>query len=405
MNFISKVFKRYSVTDVFLLFLKFMVGYPIHWISYLCPRNKHKWVLGHKMGFSDNSKYLYIFLTENTDCRAIWIAHKKKSYYELKEKNISVCYKYSLKGFYHLMTAYYYVTTSSPRHVCYWTSGGAYKINLWHGVGLKAIGKTSASLKDGSLLSKLFMFYSYEKIDLFLSTSPLMNEHFSKSLNINMDSIFEGIYPRCKFLMENRDYHLNFVKKYEPIYMQELIDRTKKYEKTYIYMPTWRLMYGDKFLNAAFPDMAKLNEALKKSDSLLILKLHSSISYNTEDMKAYSNILYINKSVDIYPLLPFTDVLITDYSSIYYDYILMEGKGCILYDFDYDNYVKKEYSFIRDYKSYTPGVHVGNFDDLVNIIFNNEACVVEKRDWILNLFWGDYKNKNLFSLYDRIKSN
>lgn len=49
-----------------------------------------------------------------------------------------------------------------------------------------------------------------------------------------------------------------------------------------------------------------------------------------EDISSLSNITYVSPELDVYPILPFTDVLITDYSSIYYDYLLMDHKGCIL---------------------------------------------------------------------------
>ena len=400
MNFITKVYKRYSLIDLFILALKYIVGIPIHVLSYLFPRDKNKWVLGHQNGFVDNSKYFFIYLISQTKSNAIWVAHTREQYSELKEKQLPVCYKYSLKGFYHLMTAYYYVTTSSPRNVCYWTSGGAYIINLWHGVGIKAIGDSSASLGDNSLLSRILI--PKENPSLFLSTSSFMTEHFSKSKGIEKDRIYEGIYPRCYFLLESKKMQSDFIDKYESQYTKQFVKKISGYTRVFVYMPTWRLMYGDKLINVALPDLERLNEVLKEMNGLFIIKSHASVKTKIDNIDKYSNIISIIPETDIYPILPYTDVLITDYSSIYYDYILMKDKGCILYDFDYDDYVKREYKFICDYESYTPGPHAKNFSDLIDILKSNKPFDICNRDWITDLFWGDYGNKDIKSLYERI---
>ena len=396
---ISKVFKRYSFSDVLISIVNYVIGYPILLISHIFPRNRNKWVFGNKVGFLDNTKFFYIFLLENTRDRVYWITSDRNLYKDLKGKSLPVCYKYSLKGFWHLMTAYYYVCTVTTRYICYWTSGGAYKINLWHGVGIKAIGESSAALKDYSWTSKILMPYAYEKYDLFLSTSEMMNDHFIKSFRLPPMSVYEGMYPRCSFIMSDRKYVNAFIDKYEGERTKAIIDVTKKYERTYIYMPTWRLQLGDEFLKYAMPDLVKLDEVLRLSNSILLLKLHPSMKYRVEDMSSLSNIIYVSPELDVYPILPFTDVLITDYSSIYYDYLLMEHKGCILYDFDYVQYMKDEFGFIRDYKEYTPGIHVDEYENLLSLIRNKVDCTVDKRDWVIRQFWGDYRNKNNEELY------
>lgn len=405
MFFLSKVLKRHSFSELLLSIIDYIIGYPILFLSYFIPRNNNKWVFGNNLGFLDNTKYFYIYLLENTKDSVYWVTSDKQLYKEFKEKELPVCYKYSLKGFWHLLTAYYYVCTVTTRYICYWTSGGAYKINLWHGVGIKAIGESSAGLKDFSWSSRLLMPHAYEKYNLFLSTSEMMNAHFIKSFNLSPESVYEGLYPRCSFIISNKESIDTFINQYEGKQTKAIIDLTKKYDKTYIYMPTWRLRLGSEFLKYAMPDLKQLDDVLKASNSLMLLKLHPSMKYHVEDMRTLSNIIYVSPELDVYPILPYTDILITDYSSIYYDYLLLENKGCILYDFDYNQYVKEEFKFIRDYKEYTPGVHVDEFEDLLFLIQNKAECNVDKRDWIVSQFWGDYRSKNNVLLYGRIRKN
>lgn len=169
-------------------------------------------------------------------------------------------------------------------------------------------------------------------------------------------------------------------------------------------MPTWRLSFGKDYLQYAMPDLSSLNESLKRNNSLMLLKLHPSMKYNEDDYEYLSNIIYVSPYMDVYPILPYTDVLITDYSSIYYDYLLMDDKGCIIYDFDYDNYIKHEYGFYYDFLSYTPGIHVNNYNELLALIQSNANCKVEKREWLLEQMWGDYHHKSNKLLVDEIRN-
>lgn len=401
MFFLNKIFRRYSFKDIAITIIKYIIGYPVLALSYIVPRDKSKWVFGNKLGFTDNGKYLYIYMLENTGEKAIWISSDRKLVRSLRRLGLPSYYKYSYLGLYHLLTAYYYVCTIVTRHICYWTSGGSYKVNLWHGVGLKAMGNGAGDLKDFSFLSKIMMPYAYEKYNIFLTSSKMNAKLISEAFKLSPDVVYDGLYPRCSFIMQDKGYVESFVGKYESDYTKEIIVKSKSYQRVYIYMPTWRLKYGSEFLKFALPDLKVLNESLESNNSLLLLKLHPSMKYNNNNMGQLGNIIYLSPEMDVYPILPFSDVLITDYSSIYYDYLLMKGKGCIVYDFDYEDYIKEEYNFYYDFNTYTPGRHCKDFDDLLWLISNNEDCSVDKREWILELMWGDYLHKDNQQLIDK----
>lgn len=67
------------------------------------------------------------------------------------------------------------------------------------------------------------------------------------------------------------------------------------------------------------------------------------------DIHDFSNISILDNEMDIYPLLPHIDILITDYSSIMYDFSLMKGKRTILYTFDIDTYSKQSRPLYEDF--------------------------------------------------------
>lgn len=114
--------------------------------------------------------------------------------------------------------------------------------------------------------------------------------------------------------------------------MLDIIHTSRKYNKVFVYMPTWRINYGTHFMDYAFPDLYALNKAFSKINAILLLKLHPSMKYDTFKYKDLKHIYYIDANIDLYPILPFTDIMISDYSSIWYDYLLLPNKGVIHYD-------------------------------------------------------------------------
>ena len=63
LHFIKWVFSNRNYTDIIYRLISLFLGYPLLLLSYLIPRSKRKWVLGYKVGFTDNVKYLYRYFT------------------------------------------------------------------------------------------------------------------------------------------------------------------------------------------------------------------------------------------------------------------------------------------------------------------------------------------------------
>ena len=70
----------------------------------------------------------------------------------------------------------------------------------------------------------------------------------------------------------------------------------------------------------------------------------------------FNLLLDYDPQLDIYPLLKHTDMMITDYSSIYFDYLLLD-KPIIFYPYDFEQYTKDDRNLLFDYESMTPGPH------------------------------------------------
>lgn len=394
--------------ELFKRSLETLIGYLIYPIAYLFPRNKKKWVFGTNVGFTDNAKYLYLYTLERNEVRAMWITNKKDVINMMRSLNLEVYHKWSPKGLWHCLTAGIYIFTSHSNDINFFTVGRAKKIELWHGVGIKG----SSSGKDGkkrdeaikSFIYKIIAPHNYENFDLFLSTGPLMNEHFTKMFNLANGVLFDSSYPRCNFLQQPMSKILEHIRLYETPEVQQLIDKFKQYDNIYLYMPTWRANLKDSFLEEAGFDIVKLNDVMKQTNSLFLLKLHPAVRHQ-KDYTDLESILFLDSSMDVYSILPFTTTLITDYSSIYYDYLLMEKKYVLLFPFDYEQYITNSKSLAFDFDTYTPGVRAYTFEDLLNIITNSTDLTILQSEDILKLFWGDdyIQKANNEKLYQTIK--
>lgn len=402
-SFFLKVLLRRNIKEIVIELLQLLGGYPLYFISFFIPRNKNKWVLGNKGLFTDNAKYLFLYIFENTEIECYWITSSKTLAEKMNINGLPVYYKYSLKGLYHCLTASVYIYSMSPNSINFFTSGGSKLVNLWHGVGIKSHKENwGGLLSNTDIISKICMPYKSINPTLFLVTSDLMEEYFSESFNLKENMILKGMYPRCLFLMQSQADIQEFINKYDLDKISVLISTLKKYQRIYLYMPTWRSNLKGDYLNVAIPDFEKLNKLLCENNAIFLIKQHPSITVDIDSK--YESILFLNKEIDIYPILPFVDFLITDYSSIYYDFLLMNGKSILLYPFDLDNYKRNDCALFYDYDLYTPGRRVYSFDQLLSVIENNEVCFVDNRDQILNKFWGNYKSATYLDIIQSINN-
>lgn len=381
-------------TNIKMKYIKIAIGLLILLFSYLIPRNKKKWVFGSNMGYSNNAKYFFWYVVEilkKNDC--IWIG-SDRDVNIVRKLGYKAYRPWSAKGLYHSLTASAYIYDSYIGDINLYTFGGAKRVCLWHGVGIKYIEKkiTSGPIHDifnsQNIFVKVANLSLFIKPNLFLSTSPLMTKHFADCFDIPEKLCFEGVYPRCEIFKWDKELLMKYICKYEPSESLSLIRKMDSFKYTYLYMPTWR-DNGRDFIKDSNIDLALLDEVLKKTNQFFILKFHPATKINI-DFKDYSNIFLLDNKLDIYPILPFTNCLITDYSSVFYDYILLDGKKCILFIPDYKEYIEVDRGFAFDYIINTTGYKVTLFEELLHVIEDNtllEGCMLNV-DRIISRFWG-----------------
>ena len=390
-------------------FFIFLFGYIIYPFSFLIPRSKQKWAFGSfRNAFNDNAKYLFIYLSEYMpDTKIVWISAGRKTVQHIRSLGLKAEYIGSFKGLWFALRAKYWFFNAYVSDILFFASGGATCINLWHGIGLSK--KVEFSITKGvlakryvkkTLKERFFHPECFRRPDYLLSSTPFQSAIFAEAFRIKTEQSLNIGYPRNTILLDNEEQRQTFIKKYALPQTMKLIDTFKSYDKVLIYMPTWR----DSQLNVFSEnmDLTTLNKIMKEKNSLLLLKPHVNTLVDSEKYSAFENILFIEKDIDVYPILPYIDVLITDYSSILYDFILMPHKKLILYIYDYHEFIE-QHSFFQDYLSDIPGKICYSFTELQQYLQKDDHITnEEKRKETITKFWGADWNKTLAEISEEI---
>jgi len=177
-------------------------------------------------------------------------------------------------------------------------------------------------------------------------------------------------------------------------------DQKKQGKKVILYAPTYReITIEGKHEDVI--DYEKMETFLQKKNLLLLLKFHPFVGLKKEPfVKSQQETLAQGKRIrllspnkDIYPILKYVDILITDYSSIYGDFLLL-NRPVIFFPYDINNYVKGRGKFLLNYNLYTPGEKVYTFDELIDAlekILKGLDGYKDKREKISKVFF-DHKD-------------
>lgn len=363
--------------------IKALIGYPTYLLSKVIPKDNNKWCFG---GEANSLYYFRLVDFKSIGVRAIWYSNSAEQIAKLRESGYEAYSKTSLKGFYHLMTAKIYVITHEVGDINRWTSGGSKILNVFHGLPYKKIGLDDKRHH----YSKAERIVHYGRgFDLQLVTSPLIKEIYLRSFKIKDNRCVESQLPRNMILLKPKEEVIRLLNKWHEYNDLKIIEKLKPYHNVYIYMPTFRDSKRD-FLEEANFDFEKLNDLMKRINGMFIFKLHPvTKSKHLDKIDNYSNLMVVNKDYNVYSILPFTTCLITDYSSIYFDYALT-GKRIIFYTFDFDEYTSQDRDMNFD-NSYMQGEYCNTFNELIDKISDVNAKPTDQSQ-TLKVFWNNHKD-------------
>ena len=297
------------------------------------------------------------------NCKSIYEGIKNKSNYNfiilnnkkfLQEKNIKfIGYKNFL--------LFYYITISK---YCFFTSN-AYKffrkrenqifVNLWHGAGaFKKFGRDEN--KNSSYLNKL----KGDNLDLLIISTNKVQDIYSKALDEKKEKVKNLGLPRADIFFKEKEkqrVRKEFYKNYPEL----------KNKKIILYAPTFRDNEKNKF-NLKL-DIKLMKENLEGLNYILLLKLHPGIK--SKDIQVDNKFSY---NFSNYPntadLLVISDILISDYSSIIFEFSIMK-KPILFYAYDVEEYIKDR-GFYYNYYDFIPNKISYTTEEIIKAIINQE---------------------------------
>lgn len=276
-------------------------------------------------GFSDNAKYIAIeAIDRKLNYDIVWLV-KNLNNNEFPDKIRLVKYK-SFKAIYELSTAKVWIDNSRKNYYTIKRKEQIY-IQTWHGgIALKKIEKDA----EDALLNRYVNFAKKDSrnADLFISNSRFSTNMYKRAFWYDGEILESGV-PRNDLLFNNVDDTKHKVK---------LFFNLGNNKKIIMYAPTFR---KDNNLEVYKFDYEKCIEKFNKKfseDYVMLIRLHPNVFIKSTQLEFNSyNVFNASFYPDMQELLVAADILITDYSSSMFDFMLTK-KPCFIYASDIKDY-------------------------------------------------------------------
>jgi len=357
--------------------VKKIINIVLQILTFIIPKNKKLILFGGFSGkrYGDNSAFLFEYIVKNyPEYKAFWVSHKPEVVSEVLSKSLPALSRYSVKALWYSVRAKYLIGSHSVKDASMHevASSSQHFIYLHHGIPLR---KGWFDVKNAP---KVSLHSSKAKIkcsSFMIATSTYAAEQQNKLLPIGLDKFKITGLPRNDVFFKD----LNSFEK-------QLLDNQNITNEQFniLYAPTWREWETTKFFPFLDKDMNSLNNSFKENNIFLIIRPHHIDMEKKEliDLKNetnnLSNIKFIthNEIADINLICKFSDLLITDYSSLIYDFLIID-KPIIFLPYDFDLY-KERVGFYPDMNEiinsgYNPKTQQEFINSVIEINNNNDA--------------------------------
>lgn len=310
------------------------------------------------LGFRDNVKAFYDYLIENNynkDFKIVVSINDVEQHKDNAPDNVKfVNNKQGIRWFMKAKYAFYCfgkypIKPSKSQKV----------INLWHGTPLKNIGNLESGCEK----------IDYDFFTNVVTNSPMYVPIMASIFGCDESKVVVTGYPRNDEMFRKNKIADNYIR--------------RKAGKVILWLPTYR-EYDEGFVISILDKdkMHQLNEYLFKNNINMLIKLHPLQSAATEGIR-FSNIKFITQdelnkaNMTVYTLLRNADGLITDYSSVYFDYMLLDRPIGFAVE-DMEVYKGKRGFIFENPKEFMPGPEIKNMTDVIEFI---EGVRLEKDEY------------------------
>lgn len=345
---------------------------PFWHLQLVIPRSKNIWILGAWYGtkYADNCRSLFEYINKSQKhITPIWLSKNREDIIYIRSLGYRAYYTNSVAGAIYSLRAKIIIFSSHKKDVNRYFLNGAILINLWHAAPFKKVEKGITPTKEYLIKLKIYAvllpWLNPYGIKHTIVLSQFFIEKMQNDFGVTPGDIFISGFPRNDNL---------FTKTTSEI----IRDIKQDFNKTKIimYMPTFRdynraYNYFERF------DFEKFEEHLERTNSVFLFKGHYA-SETKCDFSKYKRILDFDSyksNQELYILIKEVDVLITDYSSIFHDFLLLD-RPILFTPFDLPKYLQSGRELHYTYDDAIPGVACKNWGEVhgeLDLLSNNKS--------------------------------
>lgn len=331
--------------------------YDHHYIKKPIKKNKILFESFYGNYYSDSPKYIYEYLLENhsDEFEMVWVIND--SSIKIPGNPIKVK-RFTLDYYKHLGQSEYYVfNTRHPARLN--KKSDQIFICTWHGTPLKRLGYDIENLYINNPDVKHAYKRDSKMWDYMVSPNRYTTEILRSAFAYDGEIIESG-YPRNDILYNATPE--------DTMRIKESLNLPKD-KKIILYAPTWRDDEQFDVASVNFTlelDIRRLQEEFSK-DYILLLRMHYFVANNL-DISEFKGFAYDASSYDdIAELYLISDMLITDYSSVFFDYANLK-RPILFFTYDLDKYENVLRGFYIDIHKDIPGPLLKTNDELIEAI-------------------------------------
>ncbi len=310
-------------------------------LSWIIPKQPNLYIFGSNEGlyFSDNSRAMFEYIQANDkSINAIWFTKNKRVYSEIERKYPgSVVISPSLRAAFIYLRAEQAVISFGFQDLCKMPWIPSIKINqLWHGIPIKKIGllrDSEKTMTDYGPTWPIFVKWM-NKVNRFFVASEYEKKAHSLALGVPENRFIVTGNPR------NDDLY-KFTKK------------SPKKPRLILYTPTFRNRENHSHRVLMHPEIDEImmHDFLIENDAKLVFRPHwieKTSGFSHDNIQCISH----EQEPDLYQLFKQADILITDYSSAFIDWLILD-KPVIFAPYDLDEYTENN-GFLDLYQNLVP---------------------------------------------------
>ncbi|WP_251460279.1 CDP-glycerol glycerophosphotransferase family protein [Weizmannia agrestimuris] len=342
-------------------YLKYVFFYFISFfLRYFYRTDPNLLLFGSRGGtaYDDNSKYLFIYGNTYTSFNCIWLSKDIELVRKIRNQGYQAEYCFSWTALrLGLKANAIFITHSLSDVLPVFYNRQTKVINLHHGIPIKKIEFLD---KNIPLRGRIMNYWKSKKTTYMISNSEYYMDVYKKCFKISYKKIINIGYPRMEFLINPGKFNINLVSPF-------------KEGINFLYLPTFRDFSANDILDKQ--TLYKINEIMKEKGGNFYIKLHP-FEKRKLCTSNYSNIHLIPNNKNVQEVLPFADVLITDYSSAVFDFMVFR-RPVIFFCADIKKY-KESRGFIINFEKIFKDQIAYNTSEFLNKLNNYNLYIVPK---------------------------